>query len=199
MKVFRNTIQVTVSILLLATLLGISVRAASAAEGSGNTTALAPLSVTLTNGRVFWDLGACNSGRCSAKDVDPSSAGPLRPWQSNLTLTSRGIQTSASDAAGNAISFLPIGNTVCFNVPFTDELSIGGINKYYVAYWDASLDNCDNDWNTDGPNKTSVCKKSIKGNWYPLPNTSRQLLANRTYDVCGYLMLPATYALVIAK
>jgi hypothetical protein len=199
MKISQFNPRTFLSVVLALFLLSGAIQVASAKEDGGNTSAFVPLIVQLNSGRAFFDIGGCNSGTCGARDIDPASTAPLRPWQSNLRFTGQGIQTFAFDAKGAVVPFIGMGTTACFNVPFSDDLSLGGINKYFVAYWDPTIDNCDNDWNTEGPNKTSLCKKSIKGNWYPLPNTSRQLIANRTYDVCGYLAIPASFALVVSK
>lgn len=201
MKFLRLFIQATAVLTLIMSLFfGASVQTASADDGGGTTGPFTPVSVSLSGGnaRAYFEINSCNNGRCFA--ADSSTAGqPFRPWQNFAVLTTRAAQTTVTGADGKPVTWFPGGSTICFMVPEAETVKAGGANKYFVAYWDDTLDNCDHDWNKEGPNGSSLCKKAVKGNWYILPNTSRTVEKFGTYTVCGYLMKPANFALVVMK
>ena len=214
MRIFHRLIPHAASAALFALVsLSLAVAPALAAQGVGGYDPLHPQNVVLDNGRVYWDVAACK-GTCTAQDVDPNALGlPLRPWQRSSGQTMkwytvsllRGIQIAYINQQGQASSYIGLGQTVCLNYTAADAQQAGGVKNLDIAYYDPTIENCDNSWNGGAPSQ-STCQKKVYGNWYPI-NTFRNTTkypnpivvpspkADGSGELCTGMRLAATYAL----
>ncbi len=181
-----------------------------AGDGTVGYDPLHPQNVALANGRVYWDVGACK-GTCSAQDVDPNMLGlPVRPWQRGSGTSLKGFQLSLIrglriayvNPQGQAATYIGGGQTICFNYTAAEAQQAGGLKNLDIAYYDSTIENCDNGWNGK-----AGCQRKVYGNWYPL-NTFRNtakypnpiVTSGQTkeggLELCTGMRLAANYALV---
>lgn len=185
-----KTLRILILFVLLAAGLGVSTSGALASSASAIGDGLHPVKLAVANGRVTFDT--CR-GTCSAADIDPASAGPVRPWQMRgpainatmltFNLTGKGMRTALTDGKGNAQTYTGLPCTICFSFTSAEAAAAGGQDRLRVAYWASDLNNCDDDW-------AFTCTKVVKGNWHVLKTTYVGS------EACALLRLTGSFALV---
>lgn len=170
---------------------------AAASSGSGVGDGVHPVEITVSNGRVTFET--CK-GTCTATDISPASAGPVRPWQTKgnpleiqgqtIVLLDKGIQTSLVDYTGKPQNYLGMAAAICLNYTSADVAAAGGDPKRLrVAYWDPNIKDVNvKDWTV------------TQGRWYALKTTYTFQGAyghKNPNEACALLRLPAAFALVV--